>query len=139
MTFTCALLIAVRGWFPGSFCYNTLTKLIEIKVHVGEKHCPNLASKGSNYDNRVTCFSKFSISGGVDKTTKTYLRNMVQNDIARAGTEAEKKSWEAWRLYRRAQAGGTAHREDYACGFITLQCARMCVSKFSNIVGKKIT
>lgn len=73
MTFIFGLLIAVRVWFPGSFPYSTLTKLIQIKVHLKEEHQYERANKENNQDDQASSLSqKFRIWGEADETSKPY-------------------------------------------------------------------
>ena len=99
MTFIFALLISVNGWFPGSFCYGTLTKLIEIKVHWQEDHRPNLVDKRNNQNHQARLFSKkFRIWTEADKINKTYVgKHVSELNCKSKDRSLEEKREEGWK------------------------------------------
>lgn len=78
MTFMFALLIAIRGWFPGSFRFSTQAKLIQIKVHLKVEHQSELDNKENSQDHQASSLSlEFRIWGEAGKTNKPYDQKYV--------------------------------------------------------------
>lgn len=92
MTFNFALLIALRSWFTVSFHYSILTKLIEIKVHLGKEHQSKLTTKGNNGDHQASFFSQeCRFWCEADKTNKAYAQKHVSELNCKESPEGQKR------------------------------------------------